>query len=83
MAMRPPAFSFVPSTSMPRGPAVPPTMRCFHPHVKGLSPPPAIYAPAHLSISMPFVDRQASTSTSTPCVCTPSLYLGAMRPLVL
>ncbi|KIJ40512.1 hypothetical protein M422DRAFT_32187, partial [Sphaerobolus stellatus SS14] len=98
------------------------------------SPPPAIYAPAHLSISTPFVDLQASTSTSTPyarthpstpqpavhimcrpplhvssvhppvhimrmppchalrrncpststpCVCTPSLYLGAMRLLVL
>ncbi|KIJ23556.1 hypothetical protein M422DRAFT_786139 [Sphaerobolus stellatus SS14] len=66
----PPPPTTLPSTSMPRRPAVPPTMRRFHPHVKGLPPPPAIYASAHLSTSMPFVDLQASPSTSTPYTCT-------------
>ncbi|KIJ45962.1 hypothetical protein M422DRAFT_250751 [Sphaerobolus stellatus SS14] len=73
---RSPASTFVPSITsytllsafMSRGSAIPSTMRRFHPHVKGLPPPPAIYTPVHLSTSTPFVTSK------------PALYLDAIHP---
>ncbi|KIJ22435.1 hypothetical protein M422DRAFT_40064 [Sphaerobolus stellatus SS14] len=78
----------LPSTSMPRGSAIPPTMHRFHPHVKGLLrfPPstcplicqsPRLLSPPnqplYLDAIHPHASFSASTCTSTCTSCAAHL----------